>query len=254
MVHSPIQPAWTACSPHINGNGGVYLFYTTGSGGTGGNSIVRVTDAAGWNQSMNIISSNVIYKASSQTSIKGLTFTPRQTAHAARAYPAANPHRPKWSLVISPFSVTNTPDNPVWRSAITGVTVDGFTLPTSAYDTTQSGKIVFNPGQSTLLQGSGAKSIVVSATGYGDDAVIQTVAGVPSSILGTVLLSRGALTFAFTNATGLSFSVLATNNIAAPITNWPVVGPAVESPAGSGNYQFTNSPATNDLFYILRQP
>jgi hypothetical protein len=52
----------------------------------------------------------------------------------------------------------------------------------------------------------------------------------------------------------LSFSILATNNIAAPIATWPLLGAAVESPVGSGNYQFTNSPVTNDLFYILRQP
>jgi hypothetical protein len=54
----------------------------------------------------------------------------------------------------------------------------------------------------------------------------------------------------------LSFSVLATNDLAAPKTNWPVIGTAVESPAGSGNYQFTNSTlATNGaLFYLLRQP
>ena len=70
-----------------NGNGGVYLFYTTGSGGTGSNSIVRVTDAAGWNQNINIISSNVIYTTASGTSLKGLTFVPQQTANAAELIP-----------------------------------------------------------------------------------------------------------------------------------------------------------------------
>jgi hypothetical protein len=39
------------------------------------------------------------------------------------------------------------------------------------------------------------------------------------------------------------------------VATWPVVGTAVESPAGSGNYQVTNGPATNGaVFYILRQP
>ena len=52
------------------------------------------------------------------------------------------------------------------------------------------------------------------------------------------LLAGGAFNLSFTNATGASFSVLATNNITAPTTNWPVVGQAVESPAGSGNYSF----------------
>jgi hypothetical protein len=75
------------------------------------------------------------------------------------------------------------------------------------------------------------------------------------SILGGVTLSSDKLAFSFTNATGLSFSVLATNDLTAPIANWPVVGQATESPAGSGNYKYTNSAATSLLqYYILRQP
>jgi hypothetical protein len=71
-----------------------------------------------------------------------------------------------------------------------------------------------------------------------------------------VILNAGSLKFTFTNATGLSFSVLGTNVLTAPKTNWPVVGAAVESPAGSGNYQFTDpNPATNGVrYYLLRQP
>jgi hypothetical protein len=62
--------------------------------------------------------------------------------------------------------------------------------------------------------------------------------------------------FAFTNASGLSFSVLATNNITAPVSTWPVIGYATESPGGSGQYQFMDpNPATNSgEYYILRQP
>jgi hypothetical protein len=62
--------------------------------------------------------------------------------------------------------------------------------------------------------------------------------------------------FSFTNVPSLSFSILATNNVTAPKTNWPVIGTAVENPATSGNYQFTDpNPATNSTrFYILRQP
>jgi hypothetical protein len=62
--------------------------------------------------------------------------------------------------------------------------------------------------------------------------------------------------FSFTNVPSLSFSILATNNVTAPKTNWPVIGTAVENPASSGNYQFTDpNPATNSTrFYMLRQP
>jgi hypothetical protein len=62
--------------------------------------------------------------------------------------------------------------------------------------------------------------------------------------------------FSFTNTSGLSFSVLSTNNLTAPIATWPVIGLALENPPSSGQYQFTDpNPATNGTqFYILRQP
>jgi len=238
-----------------NGNGGVYLFYTTGSGGTSSNSIVRVTDAAGWNQNISIISSNVIYTTSKGTSIKGLTFVPQQTANAVEPVPPPILTAQVGVLAGSPFSVTCIPDDPAWRSAITNITVNGSPLSLAAYDTTQSGKIVFNSSQSFLLQSGGMKTIVIGATGYSDDTVVQTLSVIQSLLRG-VSLNSGSLMFSFTNGTGLSFSVLGTNNLSAPVDTWPVVGPAVESPAGSGNYQFTDpNPATNSAeFYILRQP
>ena len=345
-----------------NGNNGVYLFFTTGGGGTAGNTIVRVTDASGWNQPMNIISSNVIYTATAGTSIKGLTFVPQPTNYPAELTPSPILTAQNGAKVSSSFSITNTPDDPAWRSAITSITVNGSLLSPAAYNTNQAGKIVFDPSQSALLQSTGSKTIVISATGYSTNSIAQALtfgpatqlvittqpkapvgnggpltnqpvvkvedqygnvvtnssasiaaaavqgtwtlggattmtpllgvvtftnltafsaspvtgatisftagglagatsspgftipASIQSSLGGVKLLSAGQLKFSFTNAPGLSFSVLATNNIAAPITNWPVVGPAVESPAGSGNYQFTNSPATNGQFYILREP
>jgi len=68
--------------------------------------------------------------------------------------------------------------------------------------------------------------------------------------------ASAAAQFSFTNAPGLSFSILATKHLAAPKASWPVIGTAVESPAGSGQYQFTDpNPATNAArFYLLRQP
>jgi hypothetical protein len=93
-----------------------------------------------------------------------------------------------------------------------------------------------------------------AGTSLGTDVSFTTLAVTPPR-LGAVTLHDGALGFAFTNATGASFSVLATTNLLTPKAAWPVVGYAVESPAGSGNYQFTNTAATNaPLFYLLRQP
>jgi hypothetical protein len=68
--------------------------------------------------------------------------------------------------------------------------------------------------------------------------------------------AAATIQFAFTNVSGLGFSILGTNNLAAPQASWPVIGAAIESPSGSGNYQFTDpNPTTNGTrFYILRQP
>jgi hypothetical protein len=75
------------------------------------------------------------------------------------------------------------------------------------------------------------------------------------STLGGASVASGKMAFTFTNSTGLSFSILATNDLTAPVATWPVVGAAVESPAGSGNYTYTNSAPTNSaLYFILRQP
>jgi len=69
-------------------------------------------------------------------------------------------------------------------------------------------------------------------------------------------MNNGQVQFAFTTFTGLSFSIVATNNLSAPISTWPVVGTAVETPPGSGYYQFSAPPPAlnTPMFYRLRQP
>ncbi len=140
-----------------NGNGGVYLYYADGSGGTGGNSLIRLTDAS-VNGPLNIISSNMIYKASAGTSIEGITFVPTQLPYTNQFTPPPILTAQALAPVSSPFAVTNTPDDPLWRSSITVITVNGATLPPAAYDRTQTGQIVFNPAQSALLQSAGSKN------------------------------------------------------------------------------------------------
>jgi hypothetical protein len=96
---------------------------------------------------------------------------------------------------------------------------------------------------------SGNLTAADSTPGFNIPAPIQSTLG------GVMLTTGGKLTFSFTNPTGLSFSVLSTNDLTVPKANWPVVGQAIESPAGSGNYQYTNSAVTNlQSFYIIRQP
>jgi ABC-type transporter MlaC component len=62
-----------------NVNGGVDLYYTTGSGGSPGNSVVMVHDSSAWNQAINLTATNVLYTVSSQSTLKGITFAPATT-------------------------------------------------------------------------------------------------------------------------------------------------------------------------------
>jgi hypothetical protein len=235
-----------------NGNGGVYLYYANGTGAA--NSIIRVTDQALMG-SINIISTNTIYTAPSGATVIGVTFVPVPAAYAVALIPPPILTAQNGATASAPFSVTNTPDDSTWRSAITGITVNGSPLPSAAYDTTQPGRIVFNSSQSALLQTAGAKTIAFTATGYSADSVVQTLAAVPQSKLVGVLVSAGNLKFTFTNATGLNFSVRGTNNITVP-RPWPVIATPTENPPGSGHYQFTDpNPATNAAqYYYLSQP
>ncbi len=68
--------------------------------------------------------------------------------------------------------------------------------------------------------------------------------------------AAATVSFSFTNGPGLTFSVRATNVINTPKSTWPVIGTAVENPAGSGNYQFTDpTPPTNSAsFYMISLP
>jgi hypothetical protein len=69
-------------------------------------------------------------------------------------------------------------------------------------------------------------------------------------------LTNGTLGFSFTNRTGASFTVFATTNAALPLNAWSNLGPAVESPSGSGQFHFTDPQAgsTGNRFYIVRSP
>lgn len=76
--------------------------------------------------------------------------------------------------VDAPFDVTFT-DDPIWRAAITGITIDGTVLDASAYNKTTAGKITFTPSASVLLQTPGSKVIAVTASGYPQVTLTQSI-------------------------------------------------------------------------------
>ena len=77
--------------------------------------------------------------------------------------------------VDAPFDLTFT-DNTLWRSNITGITVDGTPL-TAGYSVT-AGMITFTPAESlpvNLLRSPGSKAIVVQSSSHADASATQAI-------------------------------------------------------------------------------
>ena len=87
--------------------------------------------------------------------------------------------------------------------------------------------------------------------------VTQFAAIMPVTLTGAMTLPDGHFQFSFTNnspGTNLTFTVLSTTNVTAPLTNWTVVGTA--SSIAPNLFQFTDpQPASSQRYYsVLSQP
>ncbi len=89
---------------------------------------------------------------------------------------------------------------------------------------------------------------------------VQVVPGVnPPALVNPVWSRAGEIetfAFAFTNVPNADFSVVTTTNVALPLSGWTPISYAVEVPAGSGQYQFIDTPAPNEpqRFYGVASP
>jgi WD40 repeat protein len=75
-------------------------------------------------------------------------------------------------------------------------------------------------------------------------------------IVNPIKLSDGSFQFRFSNPSGANYRVLASTNSTAPLNTWSNLGPATESPPGSGQFQFTDHQAPNypRRFYRVSSP
>ncbi len=82
------------------------------------------------------------------------------------------------------------------------------------------------------------------------------IASNPSRLTGMTRLGNGAFQFGFSNLTGASFTVFASTNPALTFNTWSNLGSAVETPIGSGQFQFTDSQASSlsRRFYRVSSP
>jgi hypothetical protein len=68
---------------------GAYLYLTTGNG-TSDNSVVQLTDAAGWNAPLNITSNATLYTVAGSDTLKGLDFVPASATTPTVASPTSS--------------------------------------------------------------------------------------------------------------------------------------------------------------------
>lgn len=76
--------------------------------------------------------------------------------------------------------------------------------------------------------------------------------GIKSAHVTGTLLANGNLQLTFTNLAATSFSVLATTNLTTPLSDWTVLGTAVEYPVGK--YNFVDTQPAGQRFYRVRSP
>ncbi len=86
------------------------------------------------------------------------------------------------------------------------------------------------------------------------DNMLITPAPPPIILVQPTRLPDGTFQFGFTNLPGMSFSVVASTNVNAPLASWPVLGAVTE--VSGGQYQFVDTQATNSTqsFYRVRSP
>jgi hypothetical protein len=78
----------------------------------------------------------------------------------------------------------------------------------------------------------------------------------PGKLKNVAKLGNGSVSFTLTNYSDMSFTVLASTNVALPFSQWSNLGTTVESPPGSGQYPFTDLHATNysQRYYRVASP
>ena len=69
-------------------------------------------------------------------------------------------------------------------------------------------------------------------------------------LTGVGTLNDGSFQFGFSNTPSGSYTVWSTTNLSLPLTNWTMLGSPADN--GSGQYQFTDPAATNDVQRFYR--
>lgn len=144
-------------------------------------------------------------------------------------------------------------------SAIGAITYTGGTL-----KLTNAGPNLVVGNQFTLFNQpvAGGAAMPIVSPGYtfannlavDGSITVTSVVALKAPTLNTITLSGTNVIITATNNTGSggTYTLLGTNNIAAPLTNWPVISTGTFD--ANGNLALTNAVGTNRQFFILRVP
>ncbi len=128
-------------------------------------------------------------------------------------------------------------DDPVWRAAVTSVTVDGTPLTAADYTLT-SGTLTLKPSAgNAILTTAGTKTVAIVSTGYNDAAVTQVI------LAGSVSATKS--TFTFTPEPAPGTATLATVTARDAYSN-PVSGYVFKADATVTD----NDPVTNEFYTV----
>jgi hypothetical protein len=110
----------------------------------------------------------------------------------------------------------------------------------------------------TKVQNTARQRMAVAGQRLADllNALLAPKATNSPIISAPIILANHSFKFSFSNVSGASFTILSSTNVSWPINAWSNLGAAVESPANSGQFQFTDPQATNSVrrFYRVRSP
>ncbi len=238
--------------------GGYDIYITTGNGGVAGNSVKRIHDSSAWNSTINVISTNILYTVSSNSTLKGISFAPVAASGSPVVVALTASNLTTTAATLAASVNPNGTAAGYWFNY--GPTTDyGSVTPTNAL-AAGSSPVIVTSALTGLLPGTiyhyqiVASNSVATSPGIDMTFIAPSPLITPYSITESPQVTGGVAAFSFTNGIGLTFSVHATNNLSAPLATWPVIGSPVEILPGS--YQFNDpNPATNSsLFYIISQP
>lgn len=116
---------------------------------------------------------------------------------------------------------------------------------------------VDNGGDSvTHFLATDQRGVARSLGAHADIGAVEGVFNPDFRLVNARRSGNGSFQFSFENLPGAGFGVMAATNISLPSSNWTMTGFATETPARSGQFQFTDPQAANNpaRFYRVRFP